>query len=242
MALLINGNGFSPVTAQEDADLYAGLVGQSLTVLNVGNNMAYSIQSATCVRILDGEAVCQGRRIHLDPGTYDDFTIPSGSSGVTSYYIIGYHIYTDGSGNELAETFVEQMSSASDTVSEAVLRDGATETYVSFYRVTVSGLTISSVTALYDYVHDNTNKMIQGGKVYITPSAANTPTYVEVEYDHAFANLPVVVATPITDSPGTYLTGCSVTNATRTSCRIFITRTNTIQTPVMWMAFDPTTI
>lgn len=79
MAVLINGNGYSPVTAQQDADLYAGIVGNDTVVLNVGNEMAAQIINSTTVRILDGEAVSQGRRIHLDPGEYDDFTIPTGT-------------------------------------------------------------------------------------------------------------------------------------------------------------------
>lgn len=149
MAVLINGNGYSPVTAQQDADLYAGILGQSLAVLDVGQKMAATIIDNNTVRIGDGEAVCQGRRLHNDPGEYDDFTIPTGSQGITSYYIIGYHIYSDAGGNELAETFVQKMNSSTETITEAVLRDGAVETYISFYRVTVTGLTITAVTALY---------------------------------------------------------------------------------------------
>lgn len=149
MAVLINGNGYSPVTAQQDADLYGGILGLPLTVLAIGQQMAATIVDANTVRIGDGEAVVQGRRIHNDPGEYDDFTIPSAGQGVTAYYIIGYHLYTDTSGNELCEPFVRQMSSATETITEAVLRDGATEAYISFYRVTMSGVAVSAVQKLF---------------------------------------------------------------------------------------------
>lgn len=181
MAVLINGNGYSPVTAQQDADLYAGLVGNLTTVLDVGNGMAAQIINSNTVRILDGEAVSQGRRIHLDPGSYDDFTIPTGTQGMTSYYIIGYHIYTDGSGNELVETFVQQMQNAADTITEEQLRDGATDSYVSLYRVTVDGLTLLTPAALFPkrpaqlIQHGYNNAIVPAGSYMSTPVQFATP-------------------------------------------------------------------
>lgn len=153
MAYLINGNGFSPVTAQEDADLYGGILGLPLTVLKVGNQMAATVVDNNTIRIGDGEAVVQGRRIHNDPGMYDTFTIPTGSQGVTAWYIIGYLLHTDTStGNEVADTFVRKMNTAEETITEAVLRDGASEAYISMYRVTLNGINVQSVDPLYSVV------------------------------------------------------------------------------------------
>lgn len=177
MAVLINGNGYSPVTAQQDADLYAGIIGQALTVLNVGSNMAATIVDNNTVRIADGEAVCQGRRIHNDPGTYDDFTIPTGTQGLTSYYIIGYRLYTNTDNEEVAATFVEHMANATDTITEAVLRDGAAETYISFYRVTVTSLTITSVTALYKTSGSAGISPFPVGAIYMSVDSTNPSAY-----------------------------------------------------------------
>lgn len=151
MAVLINGAGYGPVTAQQDADLYGGLLGYPLTVLPIGQRMAATIVDANTVRIGDGEAVVQGRRIHNDPGAYDDFTIPSGSQGVTKYYIIGYEFYLETTSGDIAtyekiRPFVQEGSSAP---TEAVIRDGATSAYFSFYRVTQDGISISEVSPLY---------------------------------------------------------------------------------------------
>lgn len=150
MAVLVNGDGYSPVTAQMDADFYAGIWGTDLSVLNIGSNMAASIESATSVRIADGEAIIQGRRLHIDAGSYDEFTIPVGEQGVNSYYIIGYELYRDSENKELCRTFVQSVESASATVPVGgVLRDGATSIKVSMYRVTKSGVNIGDVTALF---------------------------------------------------------------------------------------------
>lgn len=151
MAILINGDGHTPVTAQQDADLFAAIFGgESNVVLPIGNRMAASIQTANSVRISDGELITmEGRRIHLNSGAYDDFDIPNGEQSVTNYYIIGYHLYADASSNQLCETFVQKMSSATATVEQKNLRDGNSECYVSMYRITQTGLTIEAVEALY---------------------------------------------------------------------------------------------
>lgn len=79
MAILLNGDGYQGITAQEDADLYAGLAGSGRLMLNVGRKMECEIIDNNTVRIYDGELISKGRRIHIDAGTWDDFTIPTGS-------------------------------------------------------------------------------------------------------------------------------------------------------------------
>lgn len=176
MAVLVNGDGFSPVTAQMDADFYAGIWGTNLSVVNIGSNMAASIESATCVRIADGEAIIQGRRIHIDAGSYDDFTIPVGEQGVTRYYVIGYELYRDGENKELCRTFVQQVSSASATVSVGgVLRDGATSIKAAMYRVTKNGVNIGSVTALFK-TPQIVREVFPVGAIYMSVNSTNPST------------------------------------------------------------------
>lgn len=182
MAYLINGDGFSPVTAQQDADLYAGILGQRLQVLDVGQKMAATIIDSNTIRIGDGEAVAQGRRIHNDPGQYDDFIIPNGQQRVTNHYIIGYRLYKNaGTSQEEAATFVQHVDSATDVIEEAVLRDGASESYISFYRVVQDGVSLTSVTpmfgtsptlhALFDIFHPV-------GDIKLTVNNVNPGTYM----------------------------------------------------------------
>lgn len=183
MAYLINGNGYTPVTAQQDADLYAGIVGQRLQVLNVGQKMAASLIDSNTVRIGDGEALCQGRRIHNDPGMYDDFIIPNGSQGTTHWYIIGYKLHTDsGTGQEIASAFVQQMSSATATITEDVLRDGASECYVSFYRVTQTNVSLTNVQPLYDKtysIEEMLELMYPVGSIFMTVNNTNPGIWMQ---------------------------------------------------------------
>lgn len=177
MAVLVNGDGFKPVTAQMDADFYAGIWGDGLSVINVGSNMAASIESATVVRVADGEAVIQGRRIHIDAGSYDEFSIPIGEQGATKYFVIGYELYRNAENKELCRTFVQEVASASATVpAGGVLRDGATSIKAPLYRVTKNGVNIGSITALFE-APKVMSRIFPVGAVYISTTATNPSVY-----------------------------------------------------------------
>lgn len=147
MAILLNGDGYQGITAQEDADLYAGLAGSGRLVLNVGRKMECEIIDNNTVRVYDGELISKGRRIHIDAGTWDDFTIPTGSQGEIKYFTLGYRLYNDG-GQQKCEAVLKTDSNL-PVYTEHDLRDGSAETYVSLYFIKQEGLNLTNVTALY---------------------------------------------------------------------------------------------
>ena len=147
MAVLLNGDGYQDITAQEDADLYAGLAGSGRLMLNVGRKMECEIVDNNTVRIYDGELISKGRRIHIDAGTWDDFTIPTGSQGTTKYFTLGYRLYSDG-GQQKCQA-VLKTDNGSATYTENDLRDGSSETYISVYRIKQEGLNLTDIEALY---------------------------------------------------------------------------------------------
>ena len=149
MATLINGNLNNPVYASQDADLLAAICGNKTVVTPVGSQFAEELEDANTIKVDDGVIITkEGRRIQLDNGDIDEFLIPTGTQGQTNYYICGYHLYTDEESAELCETFVEPVSSATDTIDEDTFRDGATEVYVSLLRVKQEGVNITSITRL----------------------------------------------------------------------------------------------
>lgn len=150
MANLLNGDGYTGITAQEDADLYAGLAGSGRLMLNVGRKMECEIIDNNTVRIYDGELISKGRRIHIDAGTWDDFTIPTGSQGTVKYYTLGYRLYSDG-GQQKCQA-VLKTDNGSTVYTENDLRDGDLETYISVYRIKQEGLNLTDITALYTNV------------------------------------------------------------------------------------------
>lgn len=149
MATLINGNGNPRIYAAQDADLIAALAGDITGIAQIGNKFAATAVDANTISVADGVIVTkEGRRIQLDAGSTDMFLIPTGTTGVTNYYIIGYKLTTQSDDSQIAETFVQLMSSSSETITEDTFRSGATDVYVSLYRVQQNGVNLGTITGL----------------------------------------------------------------------------------------------
>lgn len=148
-ANLITGNLFKPIYAYQDADYQAGISGNVTSIMPVGSQMALSIEDANTIKADDGVLITkEGRRIQIDAGAIEEWSIPTGTQGQTNYFIIGFHLYTDSNSAEVCETFVEQMENATDTISENTFRSGATEVYISLGRVVQNGINLESATSL----------------------------------------------------------------------------------------------
>ena len=157
MANLINGNGYAAVYADQDADWYASIMGNQTSITGVGQQFEASILDAQTIGVADGVIITQeGRRIQLDADQVDTFEIPVGEQGTTNYYIIGYHLYTTDDSSQVCDTFVQLMESSSATIQEDTFRGGADEVYVSLYRVTQDGLTITDIDSLLPTIKDLT--------------------------------------------------------------------------------------
>ena len=177
MAKLINGNGNPAIYAGEDADLIASLAGNVTCIANVGNKYAATEEDANTIGLADGVIITkEGRRIQLDAGETDLFTIPTGSSGVTNYYIIGYKLVQNADSTQVAETFVQKMNSSSEIITENTFRGGATEVYVSLYRVTQVGFTIDSIDALLSKLLDSAAIKANIAQIN-TALSAKSPSY-----------------------------------------------------------------
>lgn len=76
---------------------------------------------------------------------------------------------------------------------------------------------------------------IQGGRVSIVP-VANKPTMAHVDFPKPFQSQPYVIVTPVTSVPGTNVLGVGATNNTKNGFDAYITRTNTTETILAWIA------
>lgn len=149
MAKLINGNGNKAIWAAQDADLIASICGNITSIAAVGSQFSYTQEDANTIGVSDGVIITkEGRRIQLDTSAIDLFTIPTGVLGATSYYIIGYKLVQAANSSQTCETFVEKMDNSTDVIPEDTFKGGATEVYVSLYRVTQDGMNIDTVDLL----------------------------------------------------------------------------------------------
>lgn len=186
MGILVNGNGNPHVYAHQDSDLIAGIVGNQTSIMPVGDKFEANQEDANTIALSSGVIITkEGRRIQLDAGTIDEFIIPTGAQDVQSFYIIGYHLYEDGNSDQLCETFVRKMDSASDTIPESTFRSGATEVYVSLYRVTQDSLNITDIDLLLPYADSIAEVKRNGGNKNLAAiedgSTASQP-YVKGEF------------------------------------------------------------
>lgn len=186
MGILVNGNGNPHVYAHQDSDLIAGIVGNQTSIMPVGDKFEANQEDANTIALSSGVIITkEGRRIQLDAGTIDEFIIPTGAQDVQSFYIIGYHLYENGNSDQLCETFVRKMDSASDTIPESTFRSGATEVFVSLYRVTQDSLNITDIDLLLPYADSIDEVKRNGGNKNLAAiedgSTASQP-YVKGEF------------------------------------------------------------
>lgn len=76
---------------------------------------------------------------------------------------------------------------------------------------------------------------IQRGRVSIVP-VANKPTMAHVDFPKPFKSQPYVTVTPITSAPGTSVLGVGTSNNTKNGFDAYVTRTNTTETTLVWIA------
>lgn len=84
-------------------------------------------------------------------------------------------------------------------------------------------------------VHFSNGLLIQWGVEAITP-VANTPTGKAVTFPVAYTSIPMVLTTALTTVPGTTVTGNAAADITATGFEAYVTRINTTNTSVGWIA------
>ena len=146
--------GMEHVTAEQDADLNAGIIGSGNYVLNIGEKMRAEAVSANQVRIFDGVFMAYGRQCILGDGEYEDVTIENGTPGlVRNDMIVVKYKKDEESGKENATFAVlkgETGSVAKDPVpNRQDIRSGAFESEVPMYRVKINGLAIEKIEPLF---------------------------------------------------------------------------------------------
>jgi len=188
MATLINGNGNHAVYAAQDADWFGALTGNQTVIMNVNQNLAYELLDNNTLLIKSGVLVTkEGRRVQIDVGDTEEIIIPTGTQNVNRFYICGFKLETDGEGVQTATTFIEQMGSSTETITEETFKDGANTIYVSLYRIYQQGITISSITPLKDTVGIPTSRSFSMGdlidiihpvgKILMTDDSRNPAEY-----------------------------------------------------------------
>lgn len=158
MNIITGYRGEAHITSSQDRAGNQGSYGTGSYVLDVGNKLAATISSSTQVRIADGAICHQGCLANIDAGTYDAVTINNGAQGVNRIdLIVARYTKNSETGVESIDLVVIQGTSVSGTPSAPAYRTGNIQNGDSpvdmpLYQVRLTGVTLSSVTAVFNTV------------------------------------------------------------------------------------------
>ena len=185
MDIITGYRGEPHITAQQDRDANMGVLGNGSFITGMGQRFSASIISANEVRVTDGVMCMQGCFAEIPVGTYDSLTIANGTQGRKRNDLIVARYTKD------ADTEVEDMSLAviqgtattgapSDpSYTSGDIATGDLLVEVPLYRVSIDGVSISSLTKLintlpttYDIMEDIGNTALPSGYTTITSAIA----------------------------------------------------------------------
>ena len=157
LKLVTSHQGVDHVDAEQQADLQAGIVGNDLYVMNVGEKMRAEAVTANKIRIFDGTGLWNGREFYIEAGAYDDVEIENGTQGLLRNDFITLKYKKDESTGIEGITYGVLKGQTGETAVDPIpaaqnIREGAMESEIGLYRVRLNGLAIEAVEPLYDFV------------------------------------------------------------------------------------------
>lgn len=156
---LITGyKGEEHIQSADQGSFNASFFGGGEYVMEAGNQFEGSIMDNNTVRILDGDLLMQGRHIRIEPETYEDITITTGTAGVNRIDLIVMQYSKDTSTDiETAQLVVIKGTETEGTAAEPVytsgnILSGATLNQMPLYRVKVEGVVLTDIEPLFTVI------------------------------------------------------------------------------------------
>lgn len=171
MNIITGRTGEPHVTAQQDRDIYAGILGDGMYVLPVGEKLVAEQQSGNTIRIKDGTLMLQGCAASIDAGNFEDLTIENGTSGMQRIDLITAHYHRDsGTGYESMELRVIRGTAVSSnpkqpSYMQGTIRDGAADVEMPLYSVAMNGVSIASITPLFNVMGRSLFELAKSQKI-----------------------------------------------------------------------------
>lgn len=171
MNIITGRTGTPHVTAQQDRDIHAGLLGDGAYVLPVGEKLAAEQQSGNVIRIKDGTLMLQGCAASIDAGDFEDVTIENGTQGMQRIDLITAHYHRDSStGHESMELRVIKGTPAASgpqqpSYDSGIIRDGAQDVDMPLFSVALDGVTITDITPLFTVLERSLAELAKSQKI-----------------------------------------------------------------------------
>lgn len=155
MELVTAYTGKNHVTAAQMADFNRGIYGNA-AILDVGNKLEASIQTANRITIKDGVAVFDGREVYVAYGKNETVNITSGIQGMKRYDIIAV-VYEKDARTGVEKVTLKAITGTPNTmhpsdpqVNDLDIRTGILKSEKPLYRVRLNGTAIEGIDALVE--------------------------------------------------------------------------------------------
>lgn len=203
--------GEAHVASSDQGSLFEALIRSGQFVMDAGAKFAASIVSNNQIRVNDGELMMQGRHVKLIPGAYIDLTIENGTQGYrrTDLIVARYTKNADTGIEECSLVVIKGTPAESNPADPQyttgiINADGALQNDFPMYRVSLSGLVLEGLTALFepqksmfDYFNENFAPAgfgLGGNSKGITSLASLNSLTANCWYLYAAENDPLVVS------------------------------------------------
>ena len=155
MELVTAYTGKNHVTAAQIADFNRGIYGDA-AILDVGNKLEASIQTANRITIKDGVAVFDGREVYIGYGKNETVNITSGTQDMKRYDIIAV-VYEKDTRTGVEKVTLKVITGTPNTihpsdpqVNDLDIRTGILKSEKPLYRVRLNGTAIEGIDALVE--------------------------------------------------------------------------------------------
>ena len=157
MIELVTGCGASDHISSRDAGAYnAGTYGSGRYVLSTGEKFAYTINSVNSITIGSGDLVMDGRHVTMTLNDSQAVSIANGSQGMLRNDLICVHYKMSPAGIETATLEVLKgtpgATAADPSYTAGNILNGDDEAWMPLYRVAINGLSLASITPLFEVV------------------------------------------------------------------------------------------
>ena len=157
MAHLVTGYaGYAHIKSADDGAFNASFFGDGQFAMEFGNCFAGSIIDNNTVRILDGEGLMYGRHFRIEPNSYEDMTITTGTAGTNRIDLICM-TYEKNADDETERCYL-QVIKGTETQGTAVapeytdgnILEGASFNQMPLYKVTIEGVVLKKVEPMFE--------------------------------------------------------------------------------------------
>lgn len=170
---LVTGYAGTPHVASSDqGSFHEAFIRSGQFVLDVGAKFSASIVTNNQIRVNDGEIMMQGRYVKLTPGAYVDLTIENGAQGyLRNDLVVARYTKNADTGIEECNLVVIKGTPAETNPSDPeyttgiINANGALQNDLPLYRVSLSGLVLEGLTALFETeksLYDSVLRLIGG--------------------------------------------------------------------------------